>query len=41
MVPWNFVLLWKNYDTMDKSRVLWKKNYVTILRAMIYEHKKY
>ena len=41
MVPWNLVLLWKNYGTMEKAMVLWtnlgyfeKKTYVTILRAM-------
>ena len=42
MVPWNLVLLWKKYGTMEKAMVLWtnlgyfekKNNYVTILRAM-------
>ena len=24
MVLWNFDLQWKNYDTMDKTVVLWK-----------------
>ena len=24
----------KNYDTMDKTMILWKKNYGTLLRAM-------
>ena len=25
MVLWNFDLLWKNYGTMEKTMVLWKK----------------
>ena len=51
MVPWNFVLLWKNYGTMEKAMVLWtnlgyfeKKKlcyYTKSYGTSISEHKKY
>ena len=36
MVLWNFDLLWKNYDTMEKTMVLWTKQwyYGTIPRTI-------
>ena len=43
MVLWNFDLLWKNYGTMKKSMVLWKKlwYYTENYGTLIYYGKNY
>ena len=41
MILWNFDLLWKNYGTMEKTMVLWKKYYGTIVNYSSYIYSPY
>ena len=36
MVLWNFDLLWKNYGSMEKTVVLWKKYMVPWIKLCYY-----